>query len=147
MSEAHDDCVAGARQAHHHHRAPVFHAAPQPSVYALQADLRRVAAASQEGEELVERLREFLHALLCALHDGGCSLIGHVKGMVDADDRGRVFFSVTSFRGPPHVTGAIGGSLGSCRLTLNVIVFGIEESAIEAAVRDAMRLHLAPWQA
>jgi hypothetical protein len=147
LSEAPDISDAVDGPAHDHHRAPVIHAGPQPVAYTLQADLRFADAASYPSEELVERLREFLSGLLSALRDGGCTLIGHVKGMVDADDLGRVFFSVTSFRGSPHVTGAIGGSLGSCRLTLNVIVFGIEEPAIATAVREAMRLHLAPWQA
>lgn len=116
-------------------------------VYALQVDLGLADVASQSAEELLGSLREFLGGLLSSLRDGGCSLIGHVKGMVDADDLGRAFFSVTSFRGAPSIKGNIEGPLARCRLTLDVIVFGIDEPSVEAAVREAMSLHLAPWRA
>lgn len=132
---------------HHHDRASVFHEGPQPAVYALQVDLRLADAAPQSAEELLGALRELLSGLLSSLRDGGCSLIGHVKGMVDAGDLGRAFFSVTSFRGAPSFNGGIDGPIARCRLTLNVIVFGIDEHSVEAAVREALSLHLAPWRA
>jgi len=138
---------SGSHQgAHHHDHAPVRHEGPQPVVYALQTDLSLGAAEPQSAEELLGALRELLGGLLAALRDGGCSLIGHVKGMVDADDCGRVFFSVTSFGGTPSIKGSIEGPLARCRLTLNVIVFGIDEPGVEAATRAAMSLHLGPWR-
>ena len=139
---------SGSHQgAHHHDHAPVRHEGPQPVVYALQTDLSLGAAEPQSAEELLGALRELLGGLLAALRDGGCSLIGHVKGMVDAGDLGRAFFSVTSFRGAPSFNGSIDGPIARCRLTLNVIVFGIDESSVEAAVREALSLHFALWRA
>ena len=129
---------------HHHDHAPARHEGPQPVVYALQADLGLADAPSQSAEELLGSLREFLGGLLSSLRDRGCSLIGHIKGMVEAGDQGRVFFSVTSFRGALSINGSIDGPLARYRLTLNVIVFGIDEPSVEAAVREAMSRHLAP---
>jgi hypothetical protein len=114
--------------------------------YALQTELSLDGSAPRSAEELLGVLRELLAGLLTSLRDGGCSVIGHVKGMVDADDRGRAFFSVTSFHGAPSLKGSIEGPLARCRLTLNVIVFGIDEPGVEAAVREAMTLHLGPWR-
>jgi len=132
---------------HHHDQAPAFHDGPQPVVFALQVELGLAGAAPQSAEELLGALQGFLSGLLLSLRDGGCSLIGHVKGMVDAGHLGRVFFSATSFRGAPSFSGSIDGPIARCRLTLNVIVFGSGKPSVEAAVREALSLCLSPWRA
>jgi hypothetical protein len=148
VSERHGTSGEGHERTHEHDHEPVSHEGPQPVVHVGQVHLVLAAdAAPQPAEALVDRLRDFLGGLLSSLRDGGCTLIGHVKGAVDAGDVGQAYFSVTSFGGVPRIKGSLDGPIGRCLFTLNVIVFGIDQPSVEAAVRAAMNLHLTPWRA
>ncbi len=117
-----------------------------PVVCAWQRELSLDDARPQTSGQLVHAVRSFLAGLLPALRERGCSLIGHVKGMVDAGDAGRVFFSVTSFDGAPSIKGELERPIDCCRLTVNVIVFGSDEQRVGDAVLEAAGGHLGPWR-
>jgi hypothetical protein len=148
VSARRDTPGEGHELKHDHDDGPVCHEGPQPVVHVTQVHLVLSAgAAPQPAEAFLDRLQEFLGGLLSSLSDCGCTLIGHVKGVVDAGDLGRAYFSVTSFGGVPRIKGSLEGPVGRCLFTLNVIVFGSDQPSVEAAVRAAMSLHLAPWRA
>jgi hypothetical protein len=90
---------------------------------------RQVPAAT-----VSKRLDSFLSDLTNFLRDNGCTLIGHIKGLIDAEESGQLFFSITSFDEPVRYKGEIDGKIGKVELSINVIVYGVEETPIEKAV-------------
>jgi hypothetical protein len=71
-----------------------------PTVYAREIRLTLVEPHSGSGWE--SRLSDFLSGLAISLHQAGCSLIGHIKGILETGEDSRLFFSLTTFQGPPH---------------------------------------------
>lgn len=129
----------------HTHAAHDHESGPVPVVCARRYALSVDGAGRLPGDELAAAVRRFLDHLLPSLRARDCRLIGHVKGLVDAGEAGRLHFSVTSFRGEPSVRSALQGPVGDCTLTVNAIVFGGDEEGLAAALASARR-HLAPWQ-
>jgi hypothetical protein len=140
--------MTGSHAGHGHQGA---HEGPPPVVCAWRRGLRRAGGPSSAGDahaaasELTVALRSLLAALPSVLRDCGCTLIGHVKGVLDAGAGGRAFFSITSFDGAPRLSGELGPPVDRCLLTMNVIVYGGDERSVDAAVLAAAGRHLAPW--
>ena len=76
--------------------------------------------------------------LTTGLKDLGCRLIGHIKGILDGGSSGHLMFSVTSFDDDAHFKGVIKGEVKKAVLTINIIVYGIETSKIEALFNEAI---------
>ncbi|MGW8320262.1 MAG: hypothetical protein ACWGSD_01785 [Thermodesulfobacteriota bacterium] len=129
---------------HDEHPHPPPDGDPQPTAYALQGTLTLpnpwLEAALRSGVEA------FLAELTCALREKGCTLIGHIKGMLETGDKGHLFFSVTSFEQRPRFKGELSGEYEKIDLTLNVIVYGVGSDAIEQFVADGLRKHLGEWE-
>ena len=80
-----------------------------------------------EGVPLKEALRGFLSAYAVSLREGGCTLIGHIKGMVEGKGDPPLFFSLTSLDGKPQLKGGILQPQSGLRLSMNVIIAGIDK--------------------
>lgn len=113
---------------------------PRPTAYALQGTV--ALPAPWPEQELRGRLDGFLAELTRSLRERGCRLIGHIKGSLDAEASGHLFFSVTSFEERPRYKGGISGRPERLALALNVIVYGVGMEEIEPLVRDGLRRHL-----
>jgi hypothetical protein len=113
---------------------------PRPTAYALHAAL--AAPVPWPEAELRVRVDAFLAGLTRSLRERGCRLIGHIKGSLDAEAAGHLFFSVTSFEEGPRYKGGISGRPGRLSLALNVIVYGVGMEEIEPLVRDGLQRHL-----
>ena len=87
------------------------------------------------------RLDSFLSDLRTFLSDNGCTLIGHIKGLIDAFDNGQLFFSITSFDEAIRYKGELEGKIAKAELSINVIVYGVEETPIEKAVTKYLTEH------
>ncbi|MBN2062025.1 MAG: hypothetical protein JW882_16570 [Deltaproteobacteria bacterium] len=83
----------------------------------------------------------FLYELTEALRQNGCTLIGHIKGFVNAKDKGHLMFSITSFKEGPRFKGEITGTISSAILTVNIIVYGIGQKNIETIFKKAFDKH------
>lgn len=86
---------------------------------------REVVLAPSRSPE--DSLRGLLRSLVQALRDGGCTMVGHIKGMLE-DGGPPLFFSVTSIEAEPQFKGgplAVGERL---TLSITVIVAGIGEA-------------------
>ena len=90
------------------------------------------------ASEVQERIDGFLGALRSFLRENGCMLIGHIKGMLAAGEGGRLYFSVTSFDDNPQYKGKLDGEISEAELSMNVIVYGIEEEPVEKAVHELL---------
>lgn len=64
-------------------------------------------------------------------------MIGHIKGLVDADEKGHLLFSITSFEEGARFKGEMAGGITEAVLTINVIVYGIEEEIVEKMLEEA----------
>ena len=106
-----------------------------PAVFAARADV--VFAPPAHPDELESLIAGFFRALSPALAASGCTLVGHIKGTVAAPGHGDLAFHATDLEAPPALTGGIAGPAQDAVLTINVIVFGVDEQALPALVRDA----------
>jgi len=113
---------------------------PRPSACALRGTTALRAACTER--ELRVAVDAFLGDLTGFLKEQGCGLIGHIKGMLEAGEKGHLFFSVTSFEEEVRYKGGLTGDLTRVGFTLNVIVYGVDREEIEPAVLQGLERHL-----
>lgn len=118
----------------HEHLSHVPDAA-RPAVYAARATV--AFEPPVHGDQLEATLTRFYSALAGGLAEAGCTLVGHIKGTVEAPVGGDLAFHATTLGARPAFTGGLAGLTASATLTVNVIVFGVDEQALPALVRDA----------
>ena len=107
----------------------------RPAVFAARASL--VFDPPAHADLLEDAVTRFLAALSDGLVAAGCTLVGHIKGIVSAGGRGDLAFHATTLHSRPAITGGVAGTVTEATLTVNVIVFGVDEQALPAVVRDA----------
>lgn len=114
------------------------HDGPLPTVYVLRRELDLSAWRGGDGapEAVAAFARDFRDGLAAA----GCVLIGHIKGVIEDDSGGALYFNVTRFTGAPVLRGGVAGA--PARLTLNAIVFGIAHGDVERAALTALERRL-----
>ena len=110
--------------------------ASRPAVFAARAGLVfDPPARSGQVEAAVVR---FFATLSQGLDGASCTLVGHIKGTIAADGRGNLAFHSTMLGVAPALTGGFAaGVVAGADLTINVIVFGVDEQALPALVHDA----------
>jgi len=106
-----------------------------PAVFAARADV--VLAKPARSDQLELTVTRFVAALARDLGDAGCTLVGHIKGTLAARGRGDLAFHATTLAAPPALTGGLAGDARETVLTVNVIVFGVDEQELPAIVRNA----------
>jgi hypothetical protein len=113
---------------------------PSPTAYARRGTVTLQGIGSDTT--LRAALDAFLSELTGSLREQGCKLIGHIKGVFEAGEKGQLFFSVTSFDQKTGYKGKLTGSLEEIDFALNVIVYGIERDRVEPLVLEGFRKHL-----
>jgi hypothetical protein len=86
-------------------------------------------------------LAGFLSAFADALREGGCTLVGHIKGMLEGEGSPALFFSLTSLDGEPRFKGGPLRPSSGLRLSMNVIVAGIDEKTAGVMLESALAQH------
>ena len=94
------------------------------------------------ADELRGRIDAFMSALTSSLQDDGCNLIGHIKGLLEVEGNDHLFFSITSFEEKARYKGELTHEIARAKLTINVIVYGVEQNSVERAVREGLERHL-----
>ncbi|NLE21305.1 MAG: hypothetical protein GX624_00780 [Actinobacteria bacterium] len=133
MSGAGHEHRHGDDRHRHEHLSHVPDAA-SPAVYAARAGLLFDPPA--RGDDVEQALRRFLAALSSALSAAGCTLVGHIKGGVNGAGGG-LAFHLTRLDAAPAIAGGHAGPVSDAELTLNVIVFGVDEARLPALVQHA----------
>ncbi len=110
-----------------------------PTVCAVQVNL--VFRTPMSASELQSSFDTFLSELMCSLRSDGCKLIGHIKGLVETDENGHLFFSMTALDGKIQYKGILLGESPRAKLTMNVIVYGVDESSVEREVQEGLGRH------
>jgi hypothetical protein len=121
---------------HGHGHAHHDHDEPTPAVLSLETQIEFAGQTSPAEAE--QAIRAFCCRFARELGEQGCRLIGHVKGAVETTECGALFFSLTTFEGPPQVKGGLTCAIRSCRFTLNAIVYFIDVSVVEASATKAI---------
>ncbi len=110
-----------------------------PTVYTHKKNL--VFSHPVDANELKEKIKIFLTELTKALKRSGCRLIGHIKGLLNAEDKGHLIFSITSFNEATHFKGEMIDCVEGAILTINIIVYGIEQKIIETKYHKIFSKH------
>ena len=87
--------------------------------------------------DLNSRTALLLSELSDGLEQNGGRLVGHIKGMIDAAEKGHLLFSITSFEEAARFKGELVGEITEAVLTINVIVYGVEEEIVETMLEAA----------
>jgi len=90
------------------------------------------------ASELSSRTALLVSAFTGRLEEDGDRLIGHIKGLIDGDEKGHLLFSITSFEEGARFKGEMVGGITEAVLTINVIVYGIEEEIIRNRLEEAV---------
>ena len=110
-------------------------AAAATAVFAARADVVFKPPAGPDQLELA--ITHFFAALSGGLAAAGCSLVGHIKGTLTARGHGDLAFHATGLAVKPTLTGGTAGLAAEAVLTVNAIVFGVEEQALPSIVTSA----------
>ena len=86
-------------------------------------------------------LRRFISGYMETLGEKGCTVIGHIKGMVEDGESPPLFFSVTSLAGETQLKGGPLKSGTRLALSMTVIVAGITADEASVALEDALAKH------
>lgn len=92
--------------------------------------------------ELHGRIDAFMSALTRSLQEDGCKLIGHIKGLLEVEGNEHLFFSVTSFEEKASYKGELYQEISKAKLTINVIVYGVEQATVGRAIREELERHV-----
>ncbi len=125
---------------HDDHAHPPPDGDPQPTACALKGTLKLERRWSET--EFRKGVDAFLSELVRSLREQGCRLIGHIKGNLETEQEGHLFFSVTSFEERARLKGELTGGAEKIDLTLNVIVYGVGSEEIEKLVMEGLLKHL-----
>ena len=111
-----------------------------PTVCAQEVDL--AFKVPLPADELHGRIDAFISALTSSLQDDGCKLIGHIKGLLEVEGNKHLFFSVTSFEEKASYKGELYQEISKAKLTINVIVYGVEQATVGRAIREELERHV-----
>ncbi|MBT4518793.1 MAG: hypothetical protein HOC23_02210 [Halieaceae bacterium] len=89
-----------------------------------------------------EAISNLVLELTRALEVQGCTIIGHIKGRVDAGSSGSLFFNTTQFAVAPRFRGELQEPVLRAELAINIIVYGVTEAQIDRAFENSLRLIL-----
>jgi hypothetical protein len=91
--------------------------------------------------ELSSRIALLVSEFTGRLEEADSRLIGHIKGLIDADQNGHLLFSITSFEEGARFKGEMVGEITEAVLTINVIVYGIEAGIVERMLEEEFARH------
>ena len=86
-----------------------------------------------------QKVADAVHRIASELKNAGCSLIGHLKAVVKADNHGCIFVSTTSFELMPHIKGSLLDGASKGRLIVNAIVYDVDRGRLEEIVCEEFR--------
>jgi len=99
-----------------------------PSVHAAEYVVK--TPASGAGEDIAQAVGAILADLALALKQEGCLLIGHIKALAQGVPAGHLYASLISLEQGVSMRGELPPNLVEARLTLNLIVYGVEKARL-----------------
>jgi hypothetical protein len=112
--------------------------APPMTLHPYAADIRFSANNELPEKRWRSNLASFLESIARRCQASGPSVIGHIKALALFDDHRYLRASVVSPCHPADLEGNPPGEFRQMEITLNVLVYGLERSAIESLVADVI---------
>ena len=120
---------------HAHEHLSYMSPGVEPAVFAAQADVVFTTPLQPTtADSLIERFLSRVAEDLSAAH---CLLVGHIKGTLVTPSGDALGLHLTSLDGHPRIDGGLGSAAREATFTVNVIVFGVAESALPHLVTEA----------
>ena len=91
-----------------------------------------------EGEEMTEKVVDFMSRISLDCVDAGVKLIGHIKSITDVEGGGYLACSVTNHEGKVRTDGKLHGG-SSLEMILNVMIYGLDEHDVSEIVEPRTR--------
>ncbi len=110
-----------------------------PTIFSSKQDLK--FCVHIEASDLKAKTKAFIFELTKDLKHSGCRLIGHIKGLVNAGNNGYLMFSITSFKEGARFKGKIVDRVEYATITINVIVYAIEQKIVKTLYQKAFNKH------
>ncbi|MFI4910585.1 MAG: GTP-binding protein [Sedimentisphaeraceae bacterium JB056] len=95
---------------------------------------RKFAPESIQFQDTAVSLKTVIAGVAAGLKNLDCKMIGHIKAALSTENDECLFVSTTSFNDAPHVKGRITKPSLEFKLIVNVIVYGVEYTALEELV-------------
>ena len=86
------------------------------------------------GDDLTDKLAKSLTTMTDNLRDNGCTMIGHIKAIVNGQGSGYAMASITDFGAAPRCKGKLASKIKTANLTINAIAFGIEQQLLKEEI-------------
>jgi len=82
-------------------------------------------------EDFIKKISEIAKNILKFLKKSGCKKLGHLKLISTTDGEDYLQLTVLEISQKPKITGILHKTFKKIKITLNIIVFGIDKEAIE----------------
>ncbi len=92
------------------------------------------------GDMIVEEVANLIYDLAGRMKEEGSSLIGHLKAIVKTEREGYLLVSTTSFDKQPHEKGELTTNVSKIRITLNAIVYDVEENVVKDLMGEGLSI-------
>lgn len=87
-------------------------------------------------EAFVKKMKEFANNMIDFLKNNGCNNLGHIKFISTTNGEDYLQLSVLDIDKSPKIDGILRKTFEKIKLTLNVIVFGVEKEYIDNKINE-----------
>ncbi len=87
-------------------------------------------------DDFVGKIKEIAESFVAFLKDNGCSQLGHIKFIATTNGEDYLQLSVLDIEQSPKVDGILRKTFEKIKLTLNVIVFGVNKEDINQKILE-----------
>ncbi len=89
-------------------------------------------------EIFIKKIKEFADNIIDFLKKSGCNNLGHIKFISTTNGEDYLQLSVLDIEKGPRVDGILRKTFEKIKLTLNVIVFGVEKEFIDNKINEEL---------
>lgn len=82
-------------------------------------------------EDFIKKISEIAKNIIEFLKKSGCKKLGHLKLICTTDGEDYLQLTVLEISEKPKITGILHKTFKKIKITLNIIVFGVDKEAIE----------------
>lgn len=95
-------------------------------------------ATNQSKEKWKKILMQFIETLVSRCDDAGPSVIGHIKALALFPEKRYLRVSAVSSAHPPEVEGNPPDSFSEMKLTLNLLVYGLNKNLLQRITQESI---------
>jgi len=89
-------------------------------------------------EIFIKKMKEFANNMVDFLKNNGCNGLGHIKVISTSNGEDYLQLSVLDINKSPKIDGILRKTFEKIKLTLNVIVFGVEKEYVDNKISEEL---------